>query len=159
GCAIAQKYDDSPPLRLETLQRCMHRVDTPEYVAHDIGTMEARGHVLAVADATIHERHVLDRIEQRHVGITLQRSDLAFYWKFADALDELVAHLPVGDEICNRDALQAMLLGKGLDRIATHHCPVVVHQFGKYADGRQATQLAEIDAGFRMPRAHQHAAV
>src|SRR5439155_19876797 len=112
--------DDPAPLLLETLQWCMHRIDTAEYVAHHIGAMQTRGYAFAVADATINKRHVLDGVERRHIGVTLQRANFAFDRKFTDTLDELVAHLPVGDEIRNGDARQTMLLGESPDGIAAH---------------------------------------
>src|SRR5437870_8320837 len=44
------------------------------------------------------ERHVLDVVEGRHIGIARQRADFALDRKFTDALDQPVAHLPVGDQ-------------------------------------------------------------
>ena len=40
-----------------------------------------------------------------------------------------------------------------------HHRAVVVHQFRQHADRRQAGEPAQIDAGFGVAGAHQHAAV
>ena len=46
-------------LLLEALQRRMHRFCAAEHVADDVGAMQARQHVLAVADPAIDERHVM----------------------------------------------------------------------------------------------------
>ena len=45
-----------------------------------------------------------------------------------------------------------------VDLRPAHHGAVVVHQFGQHADRRQLGEPAEIDAGFGMAGAHQHAA-
>jgi hypothetical protein len=42
---------------------------------------------------------------------------------------------------------------------ALHDGAVVVHQLADDADRRQAAQLAQVDRGFRVTRAQQHAAV
>ncbi len=51
-----------------------------------------------------------------------------------------------------------MLVGEFGNLTAAHDAAIVVHQFGKHADRRQICQLAKIDAGLGMARAHQHAA-
>ncbi len=89
----------------------------------------------------------------------MQRADLALDREFADPLDQLLARLPVGDEVGDRDLRELVLLGEGRDLRPAHHRAVVVHQFGEHADRRQAGEPAEIDAGFGMAGAHQHAAV
>ena len=79
--------------------------------------------------------------------------------EFADPLDQLVAALPVGDQFGDRDLRELVLLREGGDLRPAHHRAVVVHQFGQHADRRQAGEPAEIDAGFGMAGAHQHAAL
>ena len=91
-------------LLLEALQRGMHRIGAAEHVADDVGAMQPRQHVLAVADAAMHERHVMDGVERRHVGVAGERADLALDREFADPLDQLLARLPVGDQVGDRDA-------------------------------------------------------
>ena len=58
-------------LLLEALQRGVHRIGAAEHVADDVGTMQPRQHVLAVADAAVDERHVLHLVERRHVGVAV----------------------------------------------------------------------------------------
>ena len=78
--------------------------------------------------------------------------------KLAGALDQLVARLPVGDQLGDGDALQLMALGEFGKLGPAHHGAVVVHQLRQHADRRQAGEPAEIDAGFGVARAHEHAA-
>ena len=107
----------------------------------------------------MHERHVLDGVERRHIGVAGERPDCALHRKLADPLDQLVAGLTVGDEIGDRDLLELVALGKGGHARAAHHGAVVVHQLGKHADRRQPRETTQVDAGFGMSGAHQHAAV
>src|SRR5262245_2939178 len=102
---VAQKDDDAATFLLEALQRGVDRSSAAKYVADDVGAMQPRQYVLAVTDAAVDEGHVLDRIERCHVGVACECSDLALHRKFADALDQLVARLPVGNEIGDRDLL------------------------------------------------------
>ena len=55
----------------------MDRIGAAEDIADDVGAMQPRQHVLAVADAAVNEGHVLDRVERRHIGIARKRADLA----------------------------------------------------------------------------------
>ena len=158
GGAVAQQHQHAPALGLEAGQRAVDRLGAAEHVGNDVGAMQPRQHVLAVADSAVDEGHVIDRIERRQKGVAGQRADLGFDRKLAGALDQLVARLAVGDQFRDRDALQLVLLGKGGELRAAHHRAVVVHQFGKHADRRQAGEPAQVDAGFGVTGAHQHAA-
>ena len=112
GGAVAQEHDHAASFLLEAPQRRVHGLRAAEHVADDVGAMQARQHILAVADAAVDERHVLHLVEGRHVGVALQISDLGGDGKFADPLDQLLAHLPVGDEFGDRHALQPMTFGE-----------------------------------------------
>ena len=105
-------------LLLETLQRRMHRIGAAEHVADDVGAMQPRQHVLAVADLAVDDGHVMDRVERRHIGIAGQRADLALDRKLADPLDQLLARLPVGDQVGDRNLRELVALGEGRDRRA-----------------------------------------
>ncbi len=78
--------------------------------------------------------------------------------KVALELDQRFLALAVGDEIGDRNLLQAVLLGKVDDLRAARDGAVVVDEFADDADRRQAGEPAEIDGRFRMAGAHQHAA-
>ena len=60
----------------------------------------------------VYKRQVVDRIEGRDEGIAGQRADLGFDRKFADPLDQLVARLPVGDQLRDGDARKLLPLGE-----------------------------------------------
>src|SRR6516162_6619733 len=150
GSAVAQEDNNPAPLALEMLQRKLDRMRVSKHVTDDVGAMQPRQDVFAVADAAIHESHMLDRIEGRHIGIALQRAELALNREFADALDQLVADLAVSDQLRDGNLLEPMLLGKRGHRRAAGDRSVIVHQLGKHADRRQPGQSAEIDTGFGM---------
>ena len=65
------------PSCLKRSQRGVDRIGAAEHVADDVGAMQPRQHVLAVADAAVDEGHVLDGVERRHIGIARKRTDLA----------------------------------------------------------------------------------
>src|SRR5262247_1110580 len=96
---VAQEDDDSATFLLEPLQRQVDRICAAEHVADDVGAMQPRQHILAITDAAVDEGHMLDGVERCHIGIACECADFALYREFADALDQLVARLPVGDEI------------------------------------------------------------
>src|SRR5262249_10915931 len=48
GCAIAQEYDDAAAFALETLQRKLDGMGISEYVADDVGAVQARQDVFAL---------------------------------------------------------------------------------------------------------------
>ena len=136
----------------------MDRFGAAKHVGNDIGAVQTRQHILAVADLAVHEGHVIDRIERREKRVAGQGTDFGFDRKLAGALDQLVARLTIGDQLGNRDALQFVTLGEYGEIRPAHHRAVVVHQFGKYPDRRYAGKTAEIHASFGMTGAHQHAA-
>ena len=150
--------DDAAAVALEPAQRAVDGGGATEDVAQEIGAVKPRRHVAAVADAAVHQRDVVDLVERRHIGIALERADLGRHREFAHPLDELLARLPVGDEIGDGDALEAVGLGEARHVGAAHHRAVVVHELGEHADRRQPGEPAQVDAGLGMARAHQHAA-
>ena len=77
----------------------------------------------------------------------------------AEPLDELLARLPVGDEVGDRDAAQPVLGGEGRDLRPLHHRAVVVGELADRRDRRQPGEPAEVDRGLGMAGAHEHAAV
>ncbi len=82
--------------------------------------MQARRHVAAVADRSVHEGEMQDGIETRAIGVARQLADRRLDRKCRDAFDELFARLPVGDEISHRNALQFVPVGEGLDLRPDH---------------------------------------
>ncbi len=130
-----------------------------EDVADDIFRVKPDRHVDAVADVAEHHREMLHRVPGQRVGIGLglaaRRVDVGAF----DALDQRLLALAVGDEVGDRHALQPIRLGKRGHLRAAHDGAVVVDQFADDADLRQAGELAEVDGGFGMAGAHQHAAL
>ena len=126
-------------------------------------TMSARcrraGTSRAVADRAEHEGEMLHAVEGRDIGVAGRLAGLRLDRKGRDALDELLARLPIGDEIGDRDQLEAVRGGEVGDLLAGHHRAVVIGEFADDADRRQAGEAAEVDGRFRMAGAHQHAAV
>src|SRR6516225_3634268 len=112
-----------------------------EDIADDIGAMQPGQDVLAVADPTINEGHVLNGVERGHEGIALEQTDLAPHAEFADAFDQLVARLAVSDQIGNRNLLEVIAARKLRYGRPAHDRAVVVHQLGKHTDRWQARKL------------------
>jgi hypothetical protein len=107
----------------------------------------------------MHDGHVMNGVERRHIGVAGQRADLALDLEFADAFDQLFARLPVRDQIGDGNLREFVPLCEICHPRPAHHRAVVVHQFRQHADRRQASKTTKIDAGLGMSGAHQHAAV
>ena len=89
--------------------------------------MQSGRDVLSASDIAVHKSHVVHAVEWRNVGITLKRADLGRELELTDALDELVAVLPVGDQIRDRELCQIVLFREGCNFRPPHHRTVVVH--------------------------------
>src|SRR5262245_64630946 len=74
-CAIAQEHDYPAPGCLETFERSVDRLCAAKHIADDVGPMLPRQDALAVSDIAVDEGHVMDAVERRHIGITLERAD------------------------------------------------------------------------------------
>ncbi len=158
GGAVPQVDEDAPPLPGDALHRRLQGAALEE-VGDDVLPVQAHRQAGAVADAAEDEGDVLHGIEGRRVGIAGERPPFRLDRKGGDALDELFAGLPMGDEIGDRDALQVVALGEGGDLVPLHHRAVVVRKLADDADRRQAGEAAQIDRRLGMARAHQDAAV
>ncbi len=131
-----------------------------EHVADDVGAVQPRRHVAAVADVAVDEGHVMHAVERRHIGIALERADLGRRpgtRRRARPACRASAGRRSGRR--PRPASSLCLSAKAATSRPAHHRAVVVHQFGQHADRRQAGEPAQIDAGFGMAGAHQHAAL
>ncbi len=82
-CAVAQVDEHATALGLEPAQHRVHRIGATEHVADDVRAVQPRQDVLSVADAAVHEGHVMDVVERRDVGVASKRADFALYRKFA----------------------------------------------------------------------------
>src|SRR5713101_5910082 len=71
GGAIAQIHQHAAAGILEMPQHDLHPRLAGEEVFYDIGLVQPRQHILAVANAVIDERDVRDFIERRTIGIAL----------------------------------------------------------------------------------------
>ncbi len=138
GSAIAQIDQHAAAGLFELFEHGLHALRPGKDVLDDVGLVEARQHILAVADAIIDESHVRDLVERRAIGITLQRPDRAFRGKCRDPLDQLFARLAIGDHVGNGDMLELVAGGETGHLLALHDGAVVIHQFADDADRRQA---------------------
>src|SRR5207237_1995837 len=107
---VAQKNDHATSGCFEARKRGMNWLGAAKDVANDIGAMQPRQYTLAVADVAIDKCHVMHTVEWRQIGITVERADFRSHMKLADPFDQLVAALPVGDELGNRHLRQFVLL-------------------------------------------------
>ena len=76
-----------------------------------------------------------------------------------DALHEPLVLHPVPDQIGDRDERQAVPLREPREIGHARHRAVAIHDLADDAGRRQAGQPRQIDGGFGMSGAHQHAAV
>src|SRR4029077_17516091 len=78
GGAVAQHHDHAAPGLLEARERGIHALRAAEHVLDDVGAVQPRRHVGAVADAPVHQRHVMHLVERRHIAEAFQRADGSF---------------------------------------------------------------------------------
>ena len=90
---------------------------------------------------------MIDLVKRRRVGIGLQGADCALDVKRCDAFDDLLARLPVGDQISDGHLLQLVTLGENLDLFALGDSAIVIHHFADHTDRRQPGEPAEINGG------------
>ena len=119
------------------VQHDLHARLAGEEVLDDVGLVQPRQHILAVADAVIDEGGMRNLVERRAIGITLQRTDRAVGGEGRDPLDQLLTRLAVGDHVSDRDVLELVGGGEARDLLALHHGAIVVHQLADDADRRQ----------------------
>ena len=130
-----------------------------EHVVDHRLAVEADRHAAAVADVAEDDGEVLGRVPFGAVGDGVRRAGRGRDRELGDAVDELLAALAIGDQVGDRDLLQAVLSRRrrrprpALDRA------VVVDEFGEHADRRQPGQPAEVDRRLGVTGAHQHAAL
>ena len=104
--------------------------------------MQSGRDVLSASDVAVHKSHVVHAVERRNVGKTPKGADLGRELELAGALDQLVAVLPLGDQIRDRELRQIVLFREGCDFRPPHHRTVVVHKLGQHADPRQRSETA-----------------
>src|ERR1700722_14460186 len=156
--AVAQIDERAAPLGLEAAQNLRDWAGA-ENIAQDIGPMQTRRHIAPIADRPVDESKMQDRIERRAIGVALKLADRGLDGKVGDPLDQLLARLPIGDEIRDRNALDLVLVGEGLDLGSDHHGAVVVGELADDGDRRQTGELAKVDRGLGVAGAHEHAAI
>ena len=83
-----------------------------EHIADDVGAMQPRRHVAAIADRTEHESEMLHAVVRRDIGVAGQRPAEVFDRKGRHALDQLFARLAVRDEIGDRNHRQLVLVAR-----------------------------------------------
>src|ERR1700739_4444888 len=79
--------------------------------------------------------------------------------KFGHAGDELLSRLAVSDQIGYRNSLQAVVFGEIADLWTAHHSNLCIDKPANRRHWLDVAEPAEVDRGFGVARAHQHAAV
>lgn len=157
--AFAQIDDDAALAFAHRLHDLVERHARSEDVGDHIFRMQPHRHFLSVANIAVNDRKMVHHVPGQHVGVGLGLAAGRVDVRAFDALHQRLLALAIGDQIGHRDLLQPMLFGKGRNLRSAHHRAVVIDQFGDHADQRQAGELAEVDGGLGMARAHQHPAL
>ncbi len=97
-------------------------------------------------------------VDQRPVADGLELAERGRQAGRDDPLDQLVVSPAVGDQILDRDHLQAVALDVGDQVGHTRHRPVVVHHLADHASRVQPGEPREIDAGLGVAGPLEHAA-
>ena len=121
--------------------------------------MHADEHVLAVADVAAHQRDVRFAVELIVEGEDAEGAVLGGQRGRGHALHQPLGLHPVLNEVGDRDHQQAVLPRELRQLRHARHRAVLVHDFADDAGRIEAGHARQIDGGFGLPRAHEHAAV
>ncbi len=99
-------------------------------------------------------------VERRDIGIARERADLALDREFGDPLDQLVARLPVGDQVGDRDLRELVLLRRTPRPAArASRCRRRSSAPQSTPTGGRPARRQRSTARLGMAGAHQHAAL
>ena len=112
----------------------------------------------AARDIAEDEGEMLHRVERRRIGKPRALPIGVSTSKRRLLVDETLARLAIGDEVGDRDDLEAMLAGEGDDLRPALDRAVVIDELADDAGRMQAGEPGEIDRRLGMARAHQDAA-
>ena len=126
-----------------------------ENVAEDVGAMQPR-RISRRRRSSRDEGEMHHRIERRPIGVPAKSPIGVLIGVSGDALDQLLARLPIGDQVRHGNAFQFVLVREIGDLRPDHHRAVVVGQFADHSDRPQSGELAEVDRRLGMAGAHQH---
>ena len=122
--------------------------------------MHAHQHGARRTEVALDEGKVLDRLRRGLEHVQIEAAAMrAVHRGLCHLLDDLVVAQPVADQVLDGADLEAVALGEGDEVGHARHGAVVVHDLADDAGGVEAGEPREIDAGFRMPGPHQHAAL
>ena len=133
----AEVHDDAASLGRDLGQRAVEL--EPAVAAHRAEDVPGEAlavhpdeHVVLARDVAADEGHVLDAVEQ---ALEDHRGELAVPGGdagLADPADQLLAVPPVADEVGDRDEVEAVRFGEGLQLGQPRHRAVVVHDLGEH---------------------------
>ena len=104
-----------------------------EDVAGQALGVDADEHVLGAGDVALDHRDVVLVVEQRAVADGGELAEGGRQLRRDDALDQPLGAPPVGDQVGDRDHLQAVALAVGDQVGDPGHGPVVVHDLADHA--------------------------
>ncbi len=113
----------------------------------------------ALLQVSAHQRHVEFVI---HVARIRDHAEIAIFrgqHRFGNAPHVALVLHPVADQVRDRHQLQPVLLAEFRQLRDARHRAVVVHHFADHAGRIEPGDARKIDGSFRLPGAHQHAAV
>ena len=150
--ADAEEDDDAAAAAaLDLLDRLLDGVSIAVGDAEEIDertfALDADGHVLLARDVADDERDRLHLVERGLVDIGLGVEAADRGGNDCNALEERLVLKAVGDEVLDRDDLEAVLAGEGDELGEPLHRAVVVDDFGEDAGGLEPGEAREIDAG------------
>ncbi len=121
--------------------------------------MHAHQQIASVADFAHHQRNVRISVDAVFECVAGPRSDLGRQFEFRDAVQQFLRAPAIRDKVLDGDELEAVAFGEFDEPVEALHGAVFGHDLADDAGRVQPGQTREIDGCFRLPRAHQHAAV
>ena len=113
--------------------------------------MDADEHVRVAVDVALDQRDVVLVVHQRAVADSDEVPEGGGQLGGHHALDELLVAAAVGDQVGDRDHLQAVALAEGDEVRHPGHRAVVVHDLADHAGRVEAGQPREVDAASVWP--------
>ena len=111
----------------------------------------------SVVDHALGEGDVLDVAGRAAVDDGVEASVYEVDVELHVPTHELLLHAAEGDQVGDRDHLQAELPGKGVELGATRHRPVVLQDLADHAGWTQAGEARQVDRALGVPGPDEHA--
>ena len=159
----AQAKHHAGAFGLDAIERLTQRVLAPpadlvEQLVEHGGRLHAHERGRVGRDLALHKGEVLDVVDIAAVDNHVEVAELERHVRLGVALDELLFHAAILDQIRHRHDHESEALGHDFEIRTARHGAVLVHDLADDAGGSESRQPCQIDRALGLPGALEHAA-